>query len=197
MKIDFIGEPTHASQPSHGKNPSAAMMDVVKAIPKFFSLTSFNEKPMCTITHIEAGKRSFGIAAGKGSLWMTCRSWYSKDMDAAIEQLAEYAKKRGEKDGIKVRVSFREKFASTENDPKMTKRIIKAAKELGYPVFVMDDPIAGSEDFGAFLKNAKGAMFMLCAGEDWPMIHTAEYDYPDKILEPTVELFKTLAYQKY
>jgi metal-dependent amidase/aminoacylase/carboxypeptidase family protein len=49
-----------------------------------------------------------------------------------------------------------------------------------------------SEDFGHYLHRCRGAFFGVGAGEDHPQIHTEHYEYPDALLEPTVEAFRAL-----
>ncbi len=51
----------------------------------------------------------------------------------------------------------------------------------------------GSEDFGYYLKETKGAICYIGNGEDYPQVHTSGYDFPDQIIETAVELFKGLA----
>ena len=50
-----------------------------------------------------------------------------------------------------------------------------------------------SEDFGHYLKKCGGAMFYFGNGVEWPALHTAEYDFNDRILETAVDLFAGLA----
>ena len=53
-------------------------------------------------------------------------------------------------------------------------------------------PMRWSEDFGHYLHRCRGAFFGVGAGEDHPQIHTEHYEYPDTLLEPTVEAFRAL-----
>lgn len=46
-----------------------------------------------------------------------------------------------------------------------------------------------SEDFGEYLKHCKGAFFGIGAGVDHPHLHTEDYEYPNKLLLPTIEAF--------
>ena len=50
-----------------------------------------------------------------------------------------------------------------------------------------------SEDFGWYLKECPGAMFYIGNGEEWPALHTKEYDFNDRILERAVDMFLKLA----
>ena len=48
----------------------------------------------------------------------------------------------------------------------------------------------GSEDFGLFGSVSKSAMFFLGAGEDYPMCHNPDFDFPDVQIEPGVRVFE-------
>ena len=57
----------------------------------------------------------------------------------------------------------------------------------------MEEMWRASEDFGHYLKKGEGAMFYIGNGEKWPALHTAEYDFNDRILERVVDLFVIMA----
>ena len=57
---------------------------------------------------------------------------------------------------------------------------------------LLDAPMRWSEDFGHYLRLCPGAFFGIGAGEGCPPLHTAGYQYPDALLEPTVAAFRAL-----
>ncbi len=57
----------------------------------------------------------------------------------------------------------------------------------------MKDLWRASEDFGHYLKECDGAMFYVGNGENWPALHTVEYDFNDRILETASRMFLQLA----
>jgi metal-dependent amidase/aminoacylase/carboxypeptidase family protein len=75
------------------------------------------------------------------------------------------------------------------NDPEAVKMVERTAHDLGMSVREIDIPFAWSEDFGHFISGCKGALFGLGAGEDHPVIHHPEYDFPDSLIEPGINLF--------
>ena len=50
-----------------------------------------------------------------------------------------------------------------------------------------------SEDFGWYLKKCSGAMFYIGNGENWPALHTEEYDFNDDLLTTAAAVFLKLA----
>ena len=85
--------------------------------------------------------------------------------------------------------SFEEQdiFPATENDALYASRVMRVCRGT-----LLHDPMRWSEDFGHYLHRCRGAFFGVGAGEDHPQIHTEHYEYPDALLEPTVEAFRAL-----
>ena len=54
------------------------------------------------------------------------------------------------------------------------------------------EPMRGSEDFGWYLRQAEGAMFLLGDGEDHPPLHRTDFDFPDALLGTACALFQKL-----
>lgn len=66
-------------------------------------------------------------------------------------------------------------------------------RDKGIQQLEMADAFRGSEDFGYYLKETKGAIFYIGNGEDYIPLHTYNYDFRYKLIETAVELFKGLA----
>lgn len=71
-------------------------------------------------------------------------------------------------------------------------KIRQVCREKGIQVVEMKEAFRGSEDFGHYLKQTKGAICYI-RNENYPHLHTVEYDFPNDIIETAVELFKVLA----
>ena len=69
---------------------------------------------------------------------------------------------------------------------------MEAAEEQGLTVIRMEQMWRASEDFGWYLKECPGAIFYIGSGEEHPPLHTAEYDFNDRILETAADLFAAL-----
>ena len=62
-------------------------------------------------------------------------------------------------------------------------------RALGVPICDMPEAMRGSEDFGHYLKQISGALFLLVNGEEYPPIHAEQFDFPDDEIETAVEIF--------
>lgn len=187
------GSPAHASQPEFGRNPAFAIAKIIDAIPEFISPENNKGMVLCTVVQVDIGERAFGLSASKGDLLLTIRALYEEEMDKLQRNLEELAIAEGEKDGLKVSFSYYDAFPETANHKESSDKIRQVCKEKGIQLVEMPEAFCGSEDFGHYTKLTKGAICYIGNGEDYPSLHTFQYDFPDEIMRTAIELFKGLA----
>lgn len=122
--------------------------------------------------------------AGNG---IAFRAEHEKDLELLRETVWRTAKDLAGADGLGVEMEEQDVFPATENDPGCAAKVMERCN--GKPLEV---PMRWSEDFGHYLKKCKGAFFGIGAGEDHAALHTIHYEYPDKLLEHTAEVFLRL-----
>ncbi|MDW0114487.1 amidohydrolase [Sporosarcina saromensis] len=193
MTIHMEGSPAHASQPEHGVNPSLAIANIVREIPSFISPANNEGLVLCTVVQIDVGEPAFGLSASKGALRMTIRALYEKGLDQLQENLENFAKTQAEEFGLTVRFDYNDEFPETVNHKESADKIRTVATNKGMDVVELQEAFRGSEDFGHFTKLTKGAYCFIGNGEEYPNVHTSEYDFRDELIESGVELFKGLA----
>lgn len=193
MTIHMEGAPAHASQPENGANPAFAIAKVIDAIPEFISPENNEGIVLCTVVQVDIGERAFGMSASKGDLLLTIRALHEEELDKLQKNLEDLSNAQAAEYGLKVSFSFADSFPETVNDKESSDKIRKVAKNKGFEVVEMTKAFRGSEDYGHYLKLTKGAMCYIGNGEDYPHLHTYEYDFRDDIIETAVELFKGLA----
>jgi amidohydrolase len=193
ITIHMEGSPAHASQPEDGVNPAFAIAKIIDSIPELTSPKNNKGMVLCTVIQVEIGERAFGVSASKGDLLLTIRALYETEMDKLQKNLETLALEQAEKYGLKVSFSYNDTFPETTNHKESSDKIRQVCEKKGFQLIEMIDAFRASEDFGHYLKYTKGAMFYVGNGEDYPQIHTYNYDFRDEIIEPVVELFKGLA----
>lgn len=204
LTISMEGTPAHASQPEDGKNPAAALAKLALAIEAMAGAqrgeenagqgenSSFGGFVLATIVELSAGGRNFGIAASKGSVSVTLRADYERDLNRLEERIRETAQGLAKRYGLALSFEEQDFFPETVNDPEAVSLVRRAAASLKIPVRELSQPFRASEDFGYYLKQCPGAIFYIGNGEDHPQLHTAEYDFNDGILERAADLFFAL-----
>nr|WP_106781917.1 M20 family metallopeptidase [Lysinibacillus timonensis] len=193
LSIEMIGAPSHASEPEKGKNPSYAIAKIIEAIPEFTSSGENEGLVLCTIIQIDVGSENYGISAHEGTLRMTIRAEKEAELDRLQTNLEELATKLCKEQGIKVSFKYNDVFPETVNHKESSDKIRQVCKENGLPIFELTSGFRASEDYGYYLKKTKGAYCFIGNGENYPPIHTYEYDFRDDNIEIAVKLFKGLA----
>ncbi|WP_010676765.1 M20 metallopeptidase family protein [Bacillus timonensis] len=192
MSIEMIGLPAHASQPEDGINPSFAFARIIETLPELTSSEKYEGLVLCTIIQVNIGSENYGIAAHKGVLRLTIRAEKEAELHALQQAIEEFAIKIGKEHGIQVSFDFQDEFPETVNHKESIDKVRQVVVEKGIPLRELNAPYRASEDYGHYVKHVKGAFFYIGNGEQYPSIHTYEYDFRDEIIETAVEVFKAL-----
>ncbi len=194
--IRMHGKQSHASAPEEGRNPSAAIAELALYAQRL------QEEPhdgmaLCTIVGMQCGQGDFGISAGNGSIRVTLRAEQEPVMKEMEKKLLRKAEELSERDGLRTEHEIRDYFPETRNHDEALDRVIRKAAGLRLPVIEMKDLWRASEDFGYYLKLCPGAMFYVGNGKGYPAVHTAGYDFNDRILKTAIDIFLALADAEY
>ena len=192
LKIQFYGKPSHASAPEDGSNPAEAIAKTILYCSRMCR-EPHNGMVLCTITGMQAGTGDFGISAGSGSICMTLRAEYEEEMTMLEQNILNYVREQAKEYGLATSHEVSDYFPETRNSSEGIERVLQAAEKLHLQTMELPHPWRASEDFGCCLKVCSGAMFYIGNGEEWPALHTSEYDFNDRILETAVDLFMELA----
>ena len=190
--LSFTGAPTHASTPELGRNPAYAVAAVVSALPGLTRREDHRGLVMATVVQMDVGEPAFGISAWRGKLLLTLRAQYQEELDGLHRAIAALAEGQAAAYGLEFTLEEQDVFPETANHPAGVEKVRRAAEALGLAVVDMAEPMRGSEDFGWYLRQAEGALFLLGDGVDYPPIHSADFDFPDPLLEPACGLFQRL-----
>ena len=193
MTIQMEGSPAHASQPETGVNPAYAIAKLIARIPELTTSDAYKGLVLCTVIQVDIGEKAFGIAASRGDLLLTIRALYEDELDHLQKTLEALAIEEAENYGLKVNFSYNDVFPETVNHKESIAKVKEASGVKGLPVNELNKAFRASEDFGHFTKLTKGAMIFIGNGEQYPPIHTYEYDFRDELIETAVELFKGIA----
>lgn len=190
INIKFLGKESHASLPEDGRNPAFAIAKLVSFIEDF-TKSNLDRNFLATIIAINLGGKNYGKSPGYGELSMTVRAEKEDFMKLCIEKILKRADELVKDYGLDMDIEYSDYFPEVYNHKKNIDKVKQAAKNLKLELFE-SGPARSSEDFGYYTQLTKGAYFMIGNGEGYPQAHTKEFDYNDKILEPSVNMFKEL-----
>ncbi len=191
MILHFSGAPTHAAYPEYGRNPSIAIGIILSQLPAITNPDLYKGMTLCTVIGVHVGNRAFGVAASEGEILLTIRGEYESDMLKLQENLHNKAKELANNEKLDLIVKYCDEFPETVNNNECLNTIIEKCNVHKIPIIELKEPFRWSEDFGYYLKKCRGAMVGIGDGEKYEQLHTAEYEFPDDILEKAVDIFYT------
>jgi len=130
------------------------------------------------------GEKAFGAAAERAEVWLTLRGEHDVDLYKLFEDVLMLSEQLAEEYGLAFAYEVQDVFPATENHAECARKVLTLCDGA-----VLEEPMRWSEDFGHYLKVCSGAFFGMGAGEDYPPLHTEDYEYPDALLQPTMEAF--------
>jgi len=193
MIIKLYGKTSHASEPENGITPTPATALIIEKLPvvpnKILSKNNFG---LVTIIHVRIGDVAFGTTPGYAEIMATLRSYKNEDMKQITTACEKIVKEESEKYGLSYSIEWTEEFPSSINNDDCIEVVKKCSEKLNLNIIDLEKPFKWSEDFGHFLEKYKGAIFGIGSGKDHPDLHNPDYDFPDEIIGPSVNLFYSM-----
>ena len=190
MKITLFGRTAHASTPSQGISPTAALASLMQALTALGARETLDETfAMVTVTHAEMGARSFGVSPGEAELWATLRTLTDARMNGLCAETEALAAEVASAEGLALSIGFSDVFAHCDNAPAAVAHLSAALDAEGVPYGEAGQPMLASEDFGVFGRAAPSAIFLLGAGENCRGLHNPDYDFPDALIGVGARIF--------
>ena len=184
VTLRFLGAPTHAAYPENGKNPALAVGKLLCALPELADPSHYTGMTLCTVIGAALGEKAFGAACAQAEVWLTLRAEHNADLEKLRTAVLGCAKALCEEAELGFSFEEQDVFPATENDPACAKKVLALTGGR-----VLEVPMRWSEDFGHYLLHIPGAFFGIGAGESHAPLHTAKYEYPDSLIEPTANAF--------
>lgn len=197
LVLTLHGRTAHASMPETGISPAPAL---ARLIPALSALTRAGPGGavragfrLATVTHARLGERAHGIAPGRAELLVTLRARDDAGLDALLAEARALAGAEALADGLGLDWAIEDHFAACTNHPEAVAHLAAALDTCGIDHDPGGLPLRASEDFGLFGAVSKAAMVFLGAGEDRPMLHNPDYDFPDALIAPGVAILARIA----
>lgn len=188
MIIQLSGKTSHAGEPENGVSPVPAVSRILKELPLLAESDELGGFALATIIHAKIGEVAFGTSPGEAVVMATLRAFDNDDMDKLISMAGSLVHEIAHDGKLEIEVSVTEKFPATENDDFLTGMVGKAGQELGYKLHYIENPFRWSEDFAWFTRKYRGILFGIGSGENYPDLHNPDYDFPDELIEPGVNI---------
>ncbi|MBQ6920230.1 MAG: amidohydrolase [Synergistaceae bacterium] len=188
ITLKFEGKSSHASEPEKGRNPAYVIAKLISEL----EAVNDRKKVLCTIVNVKVGGKNFGISPGDGEISLTIRAEHEQEMRKFYNCVISRADELAASSSMTLTKNVSDYFIEASSDSHCVERVRTAAESLGLNVIDMAEAIRASEDFGRYTKQIDGAIFYVGNGENYPAIHTREYDFNDNILETAVDVFREI-----
>ncbi len=192
--IRLQGKATHAAEPENGINPSMAISEIL-ALADTLNNNNISSAGFGLVTpiYVNMGALAYGTAAGYGELHFTLRSWDNERLRKMENTLIDSSNVISKKYNLKMDHEFLQTFYANNNDKESVNIVKEVAEEMHYEMEEKKYPFKWGEDFGFFTSKFKGCMFGIGAGENYPALHNADYDFPDELIERGIRMFFGIA----
>jgi len=193
LRAILHGKTAHASAPEAGLAPTRALARLMTELAALGAGGPVGDGySLVTITHVELGAHSFGVAPGRGEIWATLRTVTDAAMAALVERAERLVRDAASADGLEVEIVYRDAFDAAVNAPEAVEMVTRALDAEGVK-WSAGAPMRPSEDFGRFSAEAPSALLLLGAGEGCPSLHNADYDFPDALIPVAARVMMRVA----
>ena len=193
LVVRLEGRSAQAGDPRKGISPVPAMAALLERIPCMPEIAGIKGFALATVVHVRLGEVAFGTAPGEAVVMATLRSHLDEDMERIFRAGEDLARDVAAASGLKVELEAREDFPALINHDQAVECVLTAAATRGLAAVEAGQPMPWSEDFARFTRICPGALFGLGAGESHVSLHNPDYDFPDALITPGVNIFAALA----
>lgn len=190
VKVTLKGRTAHAGEPWNGTNPCYTISKIISSAKALETqdLDSPNFR-LVTPVYINAGSEDFGIGAGCGELGFTLRAKSNEQLEKLKKLFESVVKSLCKAYKLTNEMLWLAEFRAVQNSKKSVTIIKEAATQSKIKIVDQESPFSWGEDFGLFTEKYQGAMFAVGSGTDTPPLHHQDYDFPDEVIAPCVDLF--------
>ncbi len=193
VAVKFAGKEAHSAQPETGASPSFAMAELtLKARDIQARYDTPEAYALIVPIYNEMGVQSSGVCPARGEVHFTLRAADGSAVESMWAELAADAEKLAKTYSLAFEFETKEEFAANSNSQLAFDMINAASKAAGANFVPIEKPFRWGEDFGEITNRYEGGMFGLGAGETQPDLHNPDYDFPDDLLVPGMEMFSEL-----
>lgn len=197
FKIVIKGGGCHAASPQEGVDPFLCFSQIYPALQ---SIVSRNCSPThsvvlsCTELTTDGARNAIPNSIEiRGDV----RCFRPEDQKLVEKRMREICESICKLNGAEAEVAYTHECASVQNDAGCVKNVCDAAEKLlgEENVDRTCEPWMASEDFSEYLQQVPGCFFLLGSGkkgDNFIPLHSAEFDFDDKLLPIGAELWREL-----
>lgn len=184
------GTGAHAAKPEQGNDPVIVLGQLINSVQSIVSrnMSAF-DNAVVTIGEVSSGN-TWNVIADHAYVQGTVRS-FDEDKRNEIEQrLKAIGDGLAKAFNVEIETIYHRLPGAVVNDEKLTNDAITVAKEVGYNVSIMDEPLTIGEDFSGFSQQYPCVFVFIGSNSEYDL-HHPKYDPDERILEKVPDYFVT------
>lgn len=190
FEFHIQGKGAHAAKPEQGNDPVIVVGQLINSLQSIVSrnLSAF-DSAVVTI-----GKCHVGIHGMSSLIKLIFKVLF---VHLILKRQLIKQRMKEISDGLSLAFNVDIKFEYTQlpgavvNDETLTQQAIEAAKEVGYNIQMMEEPLTIGEDFSGYTKDYPGVFAIIGSNSEYDL-HHPKYDPDERILEKVPTYFVTL-----
>lgn len=199
--ITIRGKGGHSSQPHHCIDPIVIGANIVTALQSIPSrMLDPLEHTVVSVTDFKTNGTT-NVIASEVTISGDCRCFSESTQDIIAQKMHTLVSSICNAFGASCEFSYKKVFYPTVNTCKETEAALKSALKVNGETGVNGDclPITASEDFSSMLRVKPGAYILIGNGlgsKGGCMLHNAQYDFNDNIIQTGIDYWVTLVEQE-
>jgi len=185
------GAHAHAAKPEQGNDPVIVVGQLINSLQTIVSrnLSAF-DSAVVTIGEISCGN-TWNVIADKAYIQGTVRS-FDEDIRHYIEnRMKNIADGLRRVFNVDIDLTYSRLPGAVVNDAHLTQEAIEVAKNVGYHVSMLDEPVTIGEDFSGYTEEYPG-VFAFIGSDSKYDLHHPKYHPDERILEKVPQYFVQL-----
>jgi hippurate hydrolase len=200
-RITFRGTGTHGAKPHLGKDPITAAATFLSSLQTIVGRVVDPLQPaVISACSVQAGDpKALNVIPDTVDIGGTARAYTPEVRDQLEEEIGRLAHGTAAMYGIAVDYAFERRIPPVVNDPDVTARALRAARNIfGEKVLTRFPPSTAGDDFAFFAQQAPGCYVWLGNGPAvaGALHHNTSYDFNDDAIASGVAFWTTLVEQE-
>ncbi|MBM9447556.1 MULTISPECIES: amidohydrolase [Staphylococcus] len=190
FEFKIKGKGAHAAKPEQGNDPVIVLGQLINSVQSIVSrnLSAF-DNAVVTIGEVSCGN-TWNVIADQAYVQGTVRSFDEGIRTFIEKRLREIGSGLAEVFDVEIETQYIRLPGAVINDEKLTDDAINVAKQVGYNVNIMEQPLTIGEDFSGFANKYPSVFVFIGSNSDYDL-HHPKYDPDERILEKVPDYFVT------
>ena len=190
FEFKIKGKGAHAAKPEQGNDTVIVLGQLINSIQSIVSrnIAAF-DNAVVTIGEVSSGN-TWNVIADEAYVQGTVRSFDQTVRQKIEDRMKQIGDGLAQAFDLEIETLYHRVTAAVSNDTKLTNDAVEVAKEVGYDVSIMDEPLTIGEDFSGYSTHYPSVFAFIGSNSEYDL-HHPKFDPDERILETVPDYFVT------